>query len=43
VQVIEANKTKLGVDHPNTLKSIGNLASTYRNQGRWQEAEQLEV
>jgi tetratricopeptide (TPR) repeat protein len=25
------------------LTSIGNLASTYENQGRWKEAEELEV
>jgi hypothetical protein len=34
---------KLGADHPNTLTSMSNLASTYRRQGRWEEAEQLEV
>ncbi|KAJ5669905.1 uncharacterized protein N7477_005268 [Penicillium maclennaniae] len=33
----------LGADHPDTLTSIANLASTYRNQGRWEEAERLEV
>lgn len=25
------------------LKSLGNLASTYCNQGRWKEAEQLDI
>ena len=25
------------------MNSMGNLASTYRNQGRWEEAEKLEV
>ena len=30
-------------EHPHTLTSMGNLASTYRNQGRWKEAEQLLV
>jgi hypothetical protein len=40
---METRKTKLGEDHPDTLISIANLASTYRNQGRWEEAEQLEV
>jgi tetratricopeptide (TPR) repeat protein len=29
--------------HPDTLISMANLASTYRNQGRWKEAEELEV
>jgi hypothetical protein len=33
----------LGEEHPDTLTSIDNLASTYRNQGRWKEAEELEV
>ncbi|KAG9201760.1 hypothetical protein G6514_005376 [Epicoccum nigrum] len=43
VQVIETTKRVLGDEHPNTLLSIGNLASTYRNQGRWNEAEKLFV
>jgi hypothetical protein len=34
-----ARKTKLGADHPDTLTSMANLASTYSNQGRWEEAE----
>ena len=33
----------LGAEHPDTLTSMANLASTYRNQGRWKEAEELEV
>ncbi|KAL8855304.1 MAG: hypothetical protein Q9178_008058, partial [Gyalolechia marmorata] len=33
----------LGDEHPHTLTSIANLASTYRNQGRLKEAEELEV
>jgi pentatricopeptide repeat protein len=36
-------KTKLGDDHPSTLTSMHNLASTYGNQGRWEEAEKLFV
>jgi hypothetical protein len=36
-------KKLLGAEHPDTLRSMGNLASTYRNQGRWNEAEQLEI
>jgi hypothetical protein len=28
------HKKKLGEDHPNMLTNRGNLASTYRNQGR---------
>jgi hypothetical protein len=38
---METRKVKLGVDHPDTLTSMANLASTYKNQGRWEEAEQL--
>ena len=33
----------LGEEHPDTLKSISNLALIYRNQGRWKEAEELQV
>ena len=40
---METRKRVLGEEHPDTLTSIGNLALTYRNQGRWKEAEQLEV
>ncbi|KAK4164722.1 hypothetical protein QBC43DRAFT_210033, partial [Cladorrhinum sp. PSN259] len=40
---LTSRKTKLGDDHPDTVTSIGNPASTYRNQGRWEEAEKLEV
>jgi hypothetical protein len=40
---METRKTKLGVDHPSTLTSMANLASTYRNQGRWDAAEELDV
>jgi hypothetical protein len=42
-QVMETRKTKLGPDHPDTLTSMANLASTYRNPGRWDEAETLFV
>ena len=30
-------------EHPDTLTSMANLASTYWNQGRWKEAEELDV
>jgi tetratricopeptide (TPR) repeat protein len=43
VQVMETSKTKLGADHPDTLKSMNNLASTYMEQGRWLEAEKLNI
>lgn len=43
MQVIETRKRVLGEEHPSTLASMANLASTYRNQGRWKEAEELLV
>ena len=43
MDVMSARKTKLGLDHPDTLCSMANLASTYWNQGRWDEAEKLDV
>ncbi|PSN59135.1 hypothetical protein BS50DRAFT_580217, partial [Corynespora cassiicola Philippines] len=42
VQVMETRKVKLGDDHPSTLTSMANLASTYWNQGRWDDAEKLD-
>ncbi|PGH07641.1 hypothetical protein GX51_01650 [Blastomyces parvus] len=32
---------KFGYDHPSTLISMVNLASTYQNLGQWKEAEEL--
>ena len=43
VQVVETRKRVLGEEHPDTLKSIGNLASTFWSQGRWKEAEELDA
>ena len=43
MQVIETRKTVLGQEHPDTLTSMSNLALTYQSQGRWKEAEELEV
>jgi hypothetical protein len=40
---METFQTKFGADHPDTLTSMANLASTYRKQGRWEEAEKLDV
>ncbi|KAF6785731.1 Kinesin light chain 5, partial [Colletotrichum musicola] len=42
-QAVSTRAEILGQEHPDTLTSMGNLASTYRNQGRWKEAEELEV
>ncbi|PVH69398.1 HET-domain-containing protein [Cadophora sp. DSE1049] len=43
VEGLEIEKRELGADHPSTLTSMTNLASTYRNQGRWDAAEKLEL
>ncbi len=41
--MIETRKTKLGEDHPDTLTSTASLASTFWYQGRWEEAEKLQL
>jgi hypothetical protein len=33
----------LGVEHPSPLTSMATLASTFWNQGRWKEAEELQA
>ncbi|KAI0437652.1 hypothetical protein F4803DRAFT_565895 [Xylaria telfairii] len=42
-QATDIRREVLGQDHPDTLSSMNNLASTYWNQGRWKEAESLGV
>ena len=39
----EVQKRISRLEHPSTLSSMVNLASTYWNQGRWDEAAKLEV
>ncbi|KAJ6535455.1 hypothetical protein B0H19DRAFT_1383045 [Mycena capillaripes] len=41
--MMETSKRVLGEEHPDTLMSIANLASTYWSQGRWNNAEVLGV
>ena len=43
VVAMEKRKHLLGEEHPDTLTSMGNLASIYNNQGKWKEVEALEV
>lgn len=43
MQVMEARERTLGGEHPDTLTAKANLAVIYRNQGRWKEAEQIEL
>ena len=40
---LEMRKKKFGTGHASILTSMGNLASTFSNQGRWKEAEELDV
>jgi len=40
---METRKRVLGAEHPSTLVSMGNFASTFRMQGRWKETEELEM
>ena len=42
-QALDARKSVLGNGHPDTLSIMDNLAATYRSQGRWKKAEELEV
>jgi len=37
----DKSKHALGEEHPGTLRSMPIFASTYRDQGRWKEAEAL--
>ncbi|KAK4246078.1 hypothetical protein C7999DRAFT_42471 [Corynascus novoguineensis] len=39
----EFRKKKLGEKHPDTIKSMANLAATYHAQGRYKEAEKIKV
>jgi hypothetical protein len=43
VQVMETRKRVLGQEHPSTLTSMRNLASTYMSQGLRKEAEELQI
>src|SRR5690606_714719 len=43
LKVLNWRRRTLGKSHPDTLTSMGNLASIYCEQGRWKEAEELEV
>jgi pentatricopeptide repeat protein len=40
---METRKRVLGLEHPDTLISMNDLASTYGKKGRWDEAEELFV
>ena len=40
---METNIRVLGEEHPDTLTSMANLALTCLDQGRWKQAEELDV
>ena len=40
---MDISKKILGVEHSSTFVSIANLALIFLNQGRWKEAEKLQV
>ena len=40
---METRKRVLGEEHLDTIRSISHLSYTYRQQGRWAEAETLQV
>ena len=42
-QVMEAQKNTLGMQHPDTLRTMHNLAMAYRDKGCWAKAEELQV
>ena len=42
-RIWDRRKAILGKEHRDTLSSMFNLALTYRDQGRWKEAEELQV
>ncbi|ESU10201.1 hypothetical protein FGSG_12516 [Fusarium graminearum PH-1] len=42
-KAVETRVEVLGEEHPDTLTSMNNLALTFLDQGRWKEAEELEV
>ena len=43
VQAIKTMKRVLNTEHPGTLTSLNNIASTYWDEGQWKEAEELFV
>ena len=42
-KVLDARNRILGVEHPDTSRAIGNLATTYYSLGKYTEAEKLEI
>ena len=43
IQVLDMREKLLGKSHPDTLLTMGNLASTYRHQRKLNKAKQLVI
>ena len=43
LEVLDARKRILGVEHPETIKALANLSETYYFQGKYTEAEKLDT
>ena len=43
MDVVNASKAKLGPDHPDTLTAMHNLASIYKDMGKFDEAEKIQT
>ena len=43
IDVLETKKRVSGAEHPSILIAIANLAKTYWNQGRYTEAEAVQI
>jgi tetratricopeptide (TPR) repeat protein len=43
IEVLDARHRILGVEHPDTINAMANLALTYGNLGKYTEAEKLEM
>ena len=43
IEVLDKRDKILGVEHPDTIFAMANLASTYHSLGKYMEAEQLEI
>ena len=43
MKVLDERNKNLGVEHPNTLDALGNLAGTYQSLGRYTESEKLGI
>jgi tetratricopeptide (TPR) repeat protein len=43
IKVLDERKKILGVEHPDTISAMGNLAQTYHHLGKYIEAEKLEI